>query len=130
MEKQDTPEQQREKCAKFCTELLQDKHMQFVLGEMKKIGCKVPAPFFSCRPCEEQITGGYIPQIISGGPKIVVCENKLQNASQYKTTVMHEMIHAFDDCRANMDTTNCEHHACTEVYIIRITLFIWQDSRK
>lgn len=30
--------------------------------------------------------------------------------------VIHELIHAYDDCRAaNLDWSNCAHHACTEV---------------
>lgn len=29
---------------------------------------------------------------------------------------MHELIHAYDHCRAkDLDWTNCEHHACTEI---------------
>lgn len=30
--------------------------------------------------------------------------------------VIHELIHAYDDCRAaNLDWANCAHHACSEV---------------
>lgn len=30
--------------------------------------------------------------------------------------VIHELIHAYDECRAkNLDWTNCAHHACSEV---------------
>jgi len=30
--------------------------------------------------------------------------------------LIHELIHAYDDCRAkNMDWKNCAHHACSEV---------------
>jgi hypothetical protein len=32
-------------------------------------------------------------------------------------TVAHELIHAYDDCRADIAWTNCVHHACTEVGI-------------
>lgn len=33
--------------------------------------------------------------------------------------VIHELIHAFDDCRAaNLDWANCAHHACSEVRIV------------
>ena len=32
--------------------------------------------------------------------------------------VTHELIHAFDDCRAgNLDWANCAHHACSEVCV-------------
>lgn len=30
--------------------------------------------------------------------------------------VIHELIHAYDECRAaNLDWANCAHHACSEV---------------
>ena len=32
--------------------------------------------------------------------------------------VIHELIHAYDDCRAaNLDWANCAHHACSEVRV-------------
>ena len=38
--------------------------------------------------------------------------------------VIHELIHAYDDCRAaNLDWANCAHHACSEVCITMPTLF-------
>ncbi len=32
-------------------------------------------------------------------------------------TMMHEAVHAFDECRAEVDWTNCIHHACSEVIL-------------
>lgn len=30
--------------------------------------------------------------------------------------IIHELIHAYDECRAaNLDWSNCSHHACSEV---------------
>mmetsp|Transcript_30368 Transcript_30368/g.116439 ORF Transcript_30368/g.116439 Transcript_30368/m.116439 type:complete len:101 (-) Transcript_30368:432-734(-) len=29
--------------------------------------------------------------------------------------MVHELIHAFDDCRAHIEWNNCEHLACSEV---------------
>jgi len=34
-----------------------------------------------------------------------------------RRTVVHELIHAFDYCRAGMDENNCYHAACTEVRV-------------
>jgi inner membrane protease ATP23 len=31
--------------------------------------------------------------------------------------IIHELIHAFDDCRsANLEWNDCAHHACSEVH--------------
>lgn len=38
--------------------------------------------------------------------------------------VIHELIHAYDDCRAaNLDWADCAHHACSEVCITVTTIF-------
>lgn len=29
--------------------------------------------------------------------------------------MIHELIHAYDYCRANLVLENCRHHACTEI---------------
>lgn len=49
--------------------------------------------------------------------KVVICENHLQEKQLIRETMMHESVHAFDDCRAKVDWTNCVHHACSEVHI-------------
>lgn len=35
--------------------------------------------------------------------------------SEWTRAVSHELVHAFDDCRARVDWSNCRHIACTEV---------------
>lgn len=47
--------------------------------------------------------------------QIVLCENRLSTEKQMAETMIHESIHAFDHCRANVDWNNCHHHACSEV---------------
>ena len=31
------------------------------------------------------------------------------------TTLVHEAVHAYDQCRARVDWSNCVHHACSEI---------------
>lgn len=33
----------------------------------------------------------------------------------FENTLVHELIHAYDFCRAKIDFDNCAQHACTEV---------------
>eukprot|EP00798_Chlamydomonas_sp_ICE-L_P002843 gene2843-17745_t len=41
---------------------------------------------------------------------------KLQTCTEVQNTVAHELIHAYDNCRnADLDFSNCRHHACSEV---------------
>jgi hypothetical protein len=52
-------------------------------------------------------------------PKIVICENKKSSTTMsdrdFESTVMHELVHAYDFCRAKVDIDNCEQYACLEV---------------
>ena len=45
-----------------------------------------------------------------------MCSNYLTIQDEVNQVVIHELIHAYDECRAkNLDWTNCAHHACSEV---------------
>lgn len=46
----------------------------------------------------------------------MVCSNQVNIQDEVNQVVIHELIHAYDDCRAaNLDWANCAHHACSEV---------------
>ncbi len=48
--------------------------------------------------------------------QIVVCHDRLGSQWEVDTAMSHELVHAYDQCRAtNLDWTNCAHHACSEV---------------
>jgi len=33
----------------------------------------------------------------------------------FDNTVVHELVHAYDQCKQKIDWKNCLHHACTEI---------------
>lgn len=48
----------------------------------------------------------------------MVCSNHMSIQDEVNQVVIHELIHAYDDCRAaNLDWANCAHHACSEVCV-------------
>jgi hypothetical protein len=50
----------------------------------------------------------------------MVCSNHMSIQDEVNQVVIHELIHAYDDCRAaNLDWANCAHHACSEVCFSR-----------
>jgi len=56
------------------------------------------------------------------GPKIILCENKITPYKFfYRDIVIHELVHAFDDCRSKINTRNCLQHACTEIRASRLS---------
>lgn len=48
-------------------------------------------------------------------PQIVLCENKRIDKETFEHTIVHELVHAYDVCRAKVDFKDCFQHACTEV---------------
>lgn len=89
--------------------------VKFLIDTMNKMGCPVDtSKFFACFECEGDINGGF--QLDDKGqPSVVLCQNHLANQESMDRTMAHELIHAFDQCRAKIDWKDCEHHACSEV---------------
>lgn len=45
----------------------------------------------------------------------MLCSNNLTTQAHTSNTLLHETVHAFDACRANLNWGNCVHHACSEI---------------
>jgi inner membrane protease ATP23 len=46
---------------------------------------------------------------------VVVCADKLNVQTEVTNTIRHELVHAFDHCRAHVDWTDIDHLACAEI---------------
>jgi len=46
---------------------------------------------------------------------VVLCENMIYSQGCMDDVLTHELIHAYDHCRAHVDWSNLEHLACSEV---------------
>ncbi|KAG0485841.1 hypothetical protein HPP92_009920 [Vanilla planifolia] len=79
---------------------------------MEQAGCPVWANLILAINCKRQnVAGGY-----STGNGITVCCNHMTCQDEINQVLIHELIHAYDDCRVkNMDWKNCAHHACSEI---------------
>lgn len=108
------------RCEEMREKALKSSKAQKLIEEMEAMGCKVPLnSFFVCKPCNNPgIAGGYV---TDPGEKshVVLCEDNVEKfrlgQDMITRTVVHELIHAFDHCRAQMDWKNCLHVACSEV---------------
>ena len=48
--------------------------------------------------------------------QVILCHNHLISQQEVNHALTHELLHAYDHCRAaNVDWHNCDHHACSEV---------------
>ncbi|EOY02596.1 hypothetical protein QUC31_018089 [Theobroma cacao] len=85
--------------------------VKFLKEHLEKAGCTFGDNFIKAVHCNNQISGGYV-----RGEGIMVCSNHINMQDEVNQVVIHELIHAYDDCRAaNLDWANCAHHACSEI---------------
>ncbi|TDG96810.1 hypothetical protein EPR50_G00233000 [Perca flavescens] len=88
-------------------------YAKLLLSAMKSSGCKVlKERHFSCEDCDGTVSGGFD----ADSSQIVLCQNNIHQQSHMNRVVTHELIHAFDHCRAHVDWfNNFRHLACSEI---------------
>ncbi|GAB4822620.1 hypothetical protein N2152v2_009666 [Parachlorella kessleri] len=85
--------------------------VRFMLEKLEEAGCSVGRSFFQVENCSVEVGGGFRPP-----DGIVICHNHLGSQTEIDQALTHELIHAYDHCRAkNMDWSDCRQHACSEI---------------
>ena len=134
--------QSHRNCISFVKKRLEDPVISFVLGEIERMGCPLPNPFFRCERClqnsldKPKFSAAYVlgsfdqhekpetndDDVISndnffGKPGVLLCEDVMERYSKSddKTVLLHELIHAYDDCRAMVNWKSCDQLACAEI---------------
>ncbi|XP_036107586.1 mitochondrial inner membrane protease ATP23 homolog isoform X1 [Molossus molossus] len=106
-----------QKCQLMLLKTLQtNPYVKLLLDAMKHSGCAVNRErHFSCEDCNGNVSGGFDASM-SQFYEIVLCQNNIRNQAHMNRVVTHELIHAFDHCRAHVDWfTNVRHLACSEI---------------
>ena len=87
-----------------------------LLRKIESRGCALAAEPIICEDVFEgaPLVGGFDPtrNVVVMNPGV---PEAALNQSEWTRTITHELIHAFDHCRVDFDSNNCEHLACTEV---------------
>ncbi|XP_051026660.1 mitochondrial inner membrane protease ATP23 homolog [Acomys russatus] len=88
-------------------------YVKLLLDAMKHSGCAVNrGRHFSCEVCDGNVSGGFD----AATSQIVLCQNNIRNQAHMSRVVTHELIHAFDHCRAHVQWfTDVRHLACSEI---------------
>jgi hypothetical protein len=63
-----------------------------------------------CLPCGKLQSGGF-----DANYGILLCQNRLIDRSHMEDTLAHELVHAYDHLRFDVDWKDLRHHACSEV---------------
>jgi len=82
----------------------------FMLKHLQLSGCPFPADSIQCHPCDGSRVGGFHPEF-----GVLLCQDQLLSKKLVEDTIAHELIHAFDHCKFNVDWSNLRHHACSEI---------------
>ncbi|KAG2459983.1 mitochondrial inner membrane protease ATP23 homolog isoform X1 [Polypterus senegalus] len=88
-------------------------YAKLLLEAMKHSGCAAYLDrHFSCEDCDGIVSGGFD----ATSSQIVLCQNNIHQQAHMNRVVTHELIHAFDHCRAHVDWfNNFKHLACSEI---------------
>ncbi|GFZ49565.1 Mitochondrial inner membrane protease ATP23 [Saitozyma sp. JCM 24511] len=110
-EEQAKLERDWERCQKWKEELMTRSPMVvFMLKHLRLSGCPFPDSAIQCHPCPDNRVGGFAPEY-----GILLCQNRFFSKKHMEDTLAHELIHAYDHCKFNVDWLNLRHHACTEI---------------
>ncbi|XP_039219670.1 mitochondrial inner membrane protease ATP23 homolog isoform X1 [Crotalus tigris] len=101
------------RCQSMLKVALDSPQAKLLLDAMKNSGCAViNNRHISCENCDKHVGGGFDSSV----SQIVLCQNNIHSQSQMNRVVAHELIHAFDHCRAHVDWfNNIKHLACSEI---------------
>jgi len=88
-----------------------------LLKKISAAGCTLGSP----EPivCEDVFGGARVAGAYDHSRRLVVMNpstpESFMNQGEWTRAVAHELVHAYDSCRARVDPDNCRHVACTEV---------------
>mmetsp|Transcript_11518 Transcript_11518/g.43209 ORF Transcript_11518/g.43209 Transcript_11518/m.43209 type:complete len:230 (-) Transcript_11518:186-875(-) len=108
-------------CLEQTQRILQTESPVFhLLESIREAGCQPPR--IACVDCgkdKNRIMSGFD----SDKNRLFLCfdSSPVSTGNQnlryevYRMNIMHELVHAYDQCRANVDFSNLHHHACSEI---------------
>ena len=104
---QKDPNEQRVKCEQNVVNCIEKYPLvKVMLNALEKSGCNVDLRrHFSCENCGPKAAGGYDAR----RNKIIICQNQNLSEKQLSTTIGHELLHMYDNCRAEFDHRNLDH---------------------
>lgn len=91
---------------------VEDPAVKLMLRALNAHGCPVDMKrHVSCEPCKQGVSGGFD----SVANQVVLCERAVKLKRMTCSAMGHELVHAFDKCRAKLDFKDPRHVACTEI---------------
>jgi len=84
--------------------------VRFMRDECAKLGADIGPHNVHCRNCVTAQRAGFAKRY-----GILLCANETMKKGRLEESLVHEMVHAYDNLRWKFDDLNEKHVACTEV---------------
>ncbi|EWC47049.1 hypothetical protein DRE_03811 [Drechslerella stenobrocha 248] len=84
--------------------------VRFMMDQVREVNGDLSDDSIRCMPCAKDQAGGFHPRY-----GILLCQNKLRDRGHVEDTMAHEMVHAYDHLRFQVDWDNPKHLACSEI---------------
>lgn len=97
-------------CTKKIYEFYRTRNWEIFANKFRQLNVELPKDLFSCKICEESLTGHYL----NKDKKVVLCANSITD-DEFDFTITHELVHVFDDARAELNFNDPQHIACSEI---------------
>lgn len=81
-----------------------------MLSNVQQVNGEMNSENIKCMPCDTLQSGGFSPHY-----GILLCQNRLRNQSHMEDTLAHELVHAYDHLRFEVNWDDLKNHACSEV---------------
>lgn len=146
-----------ERCEKFVRDVFANVNtVSYLVDAIKRIGREITLADIKCvpnrailypssssssskdqqqqQPPHNKQQAGYMWVDTKIGKKgsIVLLEEMLRERDDVERALRHELIHAFDDARGEIEPTNCYHQACSEVRAARLSgdCFVGEEIKR
>lgn len=84
--------------------------VRFMMDHVKKLGGNINSSNIICDVCDDLKGGGFHPEM-----GVLLCSNRIGDKWQLEDILAHELVHAYDYLKFDVDLSNLNHHACTEI---------------
>ncbi|ODQ82482.1 hypothetical protein BABINDRAFT_10907 [Babjeviella inositovora NRRL Y-12698] len=123
-----TREEDCARCYTYRDQMMQTSPIvRFMLENAQKVGANISDANIVCDYCPELMGGGFHPEL-----GIVLCQNRILSKTHLEDTLTHELVHAFDHNKFNVDWLDLRHHACSEIRASTLSgeCRLWNEIKK
>lgn len=119
------------RCEKIKNDALSSRKVRFLFNSLAELNNVIfnPEKFVQCVHCDEPLNAFAL--ITPENKSIIgICQNFIKDEVTTQNSVVHELVHIYDQTRAHVDLNNCIHVACTETRAAALSGECTQDREQ